>query len=979
MRMLTMMSALLLLFLAAVTFANPVMSENRDIAFPPDIVNDTTAISTYTITNNTPVNFTGVTLRNLGGATQVVGAGLCGAAPFALSTGASCILQLDFSATATGSISGGPEVCPDSTGMNCSQPTAAQRISMDVVATPQPSMPSLTVPSNLQLVPGTASTITITNTSTTQIANNVTIAMSSSVRANFDSVGSCTTIAIGGSCQLSLTAKASVSSLPVSTFTVRGSNTQDASLPVQLLTNNIELTVPSSLQLVPGEAATLPITNTSSTETATTVTLTMPSSLSSQFDSIGSCASIAPGATCDLALTPKSSLSSLPVSEIIVSGSNTQETSLALTLAGVSLLASDVTFTTTGEQSLTLTNESDVAVTVSGVSLAGTINNVTVGTVPGTCTDLAAGASCVVPITAGTTSYGNGDITTSYTTGSNLLTAISALAVANTTLTVNSGSDIEIDPTSSTIKSISNTGNFAWQGVAVALATLSGVTLDATSCTSAALAPGASCNITVTASGATAGTSAAVTAGGANVADTAVTVSVNDAIVTSLDMTNVHLQDRAIKIDNQGNTEKTLGNPLVSISAGLTNRIVECPNGESNCNNQSTCVAGAALSAGSSCLIWIEAQEPAGESLGSVSGTVTVKTTASDATIFDVGYGLDLYIATDNKTGGTSYGTVYRWDGSTSTGIGNSNSGTFTTGFRALAVYQGDLYTVGKFSTAGGVAASNIAKWDGSAWTALGSGLTSGSTSADGLTVYDNKLVAGGSFWVAGGVSARLVAEWDGSSWSAMGAGSTSNATVYAVQAYNGDLVAAGNFTQMRDTLADRIAEWNGTIWAALGTGVDSPYILTMTTYNSDLIIGGWFDQAGGTTVKDIASWNGTAWSSLGSGVDAAVRALTVHDGSLIAGGSFTDASGTSASRIAQWDGANWSALSGATFNSYLTALTSYNGKIFAGGRFTTPASYEVEWDGASTWSKLTLGGNIDNQDPKAAQVLPRIASIAAQ
>lgn len=958
-------------------FATPVMSESRGVAFPVAVVEGTTAVSTYTVTNNTPVNFTGVTLQKLAGATQVTGDGLCAQAPFALNAGASCTLQLDYSASTAGQVVGGPEVCPDNTRINCSQPIEVQRIVFSVMPTPEPSMPTLGIPANLQLIPGSYSDIQISNNSSTTVANNVTVSMPDSLRAKFDSVGACETIAKGASCILRMKPKSSLSSLPVSSVTVHGSNTQDATLPIELA--SVELTVPSSLQLVPGEQATLPITNNSSTVTASNVSLTMPSSLASQFSSIGTCASIAPEATCNLMLTPKSTLSALPVNTISVSGSNTQSTDLPLTLASVSLLASNLIFNAAGEQSLTLTNEGDVSVTVSQVALANTIDNITVGAIPNACTNLSAGNSCTVAITAASSSYGSGGISTSYTTGSRSLIATSTLSVANTSLSVNAGDDIELRPTASKTVSIENTGNFDWHGATVSLSALPNASLDATGCTDENLSPGATCDLDFTTTNTTPAATSTVTATGDNIGSTSANVVVDGGVAIALDANNEHLQDRAIEIDNVGDTNKTLSDPIVNVSEGLTNRIVNCPSGGSNCNYQSTCVAGATLNAGSSCLVWLEAQEPSAEGLGSIDGTVTIDATADDYQTFDLTYGLDLYLASENKTAAITYGSVYRWDGTTSTGIGDSSSGSFSTGFASLVSYQGDLYVGGKFSTAGGVAASNAAKWDGSAWTALGTGLTGGSDSVSALTVYDDELIAGGNFSTAGGVTARLVAAWNGSAWSNLGAGDTSNATVYALHVYDGDLIAAGSFVEIRNKLANRIAKWDGSDWLPLSDGIVAPYVLALTTYDNDLIAGGLFPTAGAATVSNVAKWNGTAWSALGDGSNSTIQDFAEYDGNLIAAGNFTMIGGVAANRIAEWSGAEWSALGGATFNSYFNTATSYGNNLFVGGRFTVPVQYAGVWNGAATWSAIDFGGNIANQDPKDSDVMPSIVSIRAQ
>jgi hypothetical protein len=81
-------------------------------------------------------------------------------------------------------------------------------------------------------------------------------------------------------------------------------------------------------------------------------------------------------------------------------------------------------------------------------------------------------------------------------------------------------------------------------------------------------------------------------------------------------------------------------------------------------------------------------------------------------------------------------------------------------------VYNGELYVGGKFTTAGGVSASNIAKWNGTAWSALGSGITGSNTGSNSqvtsMAVYNGELYVGGDFTTAGGVSANYIAKWNG-------------------------------------------------------------------------------------------------------------------------------------------------------------------------------------------------------------------------
>ncbi len=107
-----------------------------------------------------------------------------------------------------------------------------------------------------------------------------------------------------------------------------------------------------------------------------------------------------------------------------------------------------------------------------------------------------------------------------------------------------------------------------------------------------------------------------------------------------------------------------------------------------------------------------------------------------------------------------------------------STSGTWATGFGlpngvdgtvlALAVYNGELYVGGSFSTAGGASANRIARWNGTSWNTLGTGSGNGvSASVRALAVYNNSLFLGGGFTevnVGGNpiVSSRI-AQWTAS------------------------------------------------------------------------------------------------------------------------------------------------------------------------------------------------------------------------
>ncbi len=89
-----------------------------------------------------------------------------------------------------------------------------------------------------------------------------------------------------------------------------------------------------------------------------------------------------------------------------------------------------------------------------------------------------------------------------------------------------------------------------------------------------------------------------------------------------------------------------------------------------------------------------------------------------------------------------------------------------------MAVYQGDLYVGGQFSTASGNAGQSIMRWDGTQFHPVGDGLryapgaTSPTCSVTSMLVHDGHLfVAGGGWRYAGGIEANALATWNGNEW----------------------------------------------------------------------------------------------------------------------------------------------------------------------------------------------------------------------
>jgi len=277
----------------------------------------------------------------------------------------------------------------------------------------------------------------------------------------------------------------------------------------------------------------------------------------------------------------------------------------------------------------------------------------------------------------------------------------------------------------------------------------------------------------------------------------------------------------------------------------------------------------------------------------------------------------------------------------------------------ASAVFNGDLYVAGKFTTAGGKAANYIARWNGTNWDSLDTGMDG---EVDALIEYKGELYAGGQFINAGGQGMNYIARWDGSSWGDVEGGTDGAVTAFAV--YNNELIVGGNFTNTNTIAANYIVKWDGKNWIAMGSGMGGTQaqVFALAVYGNDLIAGGLFTTAGGNSANHVAKWNGTSWSALGSGINNVVSSLTTYSGNLIAGGLFTTAGGNSALNIAKWNGTAWSSLGSGMFGASggaVLSLNTYNGDLVAGGMFTTAggnsANYIAKWNGTS-WSALGSG-----------------------
>lgn len=305
------------------------------------------------------------------------------------------------------------------------------------------------------------------------------------------------------------------------------------------------------------------------------------------------------------------------------------------------------------------------------------------------------------------------------------------------------------------------------------------------------------------------------------------------------------------------------------------------------------------------------------------------------------------------SAGGIGANNIAVWNGTVWDSVRSGIGVGFANFVYCFAVYNGTLYAGGIFRNAGGNPADYIAQWNGTSWSPVGSGIAVGNSAVYSLVVYNNKLIVGGRFTAAGGIPANNIASWDGAKWDTLAAGIRPNGIVLSMAAYDSILYVGGNFDSAGGQLANSIAQWNGTKWSIMGKGV-SPFVSCMAIYKQQLYVGGnGIDSAGGNPVNLLASWNGSSWNNVPltnkSNTSGIVYDLMVANGVLYVAGNITDVNGFKVNDIASFNASAWDSIgSGFTIDTGIYALAEYNSQLYAGGFIrasgTTPTNHVGRW-----------------------------------
>jgi hypothetical protein len=324
----------------------------------------------------------------------------------------------------------------------------------------------------------------------------------------------------------------------------------DSGTPPSMPAAPATLTVnPASVELTAGSgtSATATLTNTSTTITATNISATLPSGWTDVTEDSSACASLAPGAICNLTFIPGNATH--PATTMAISGTDAAEASFSLQVSlpstaniatsnsSIALVAgSGTSAAITVTNNSTLLTATNITADLTNTALAG---NVTVDA--SDCASVAPGASCMLSLTPMNTAVAATAIPIQ---GSNTSTAGGTVTITLPTsamITV-TGSPLVLNgsygtPVAGSLTVTNNSTLLTATGINVILTNtaLSGVvTEDASQC--ATVAPLASCQLRFTPTGPTGAAATSVIVTGSNTAQAgaSITVDVAQAITITL-------------------------------------------------------------------------------------------------------------------------------------------------------------------------------------------------------------------------------------------------------------------------------------------------------------------------------------------------------------------------------------------------------------------------------------------------------------
>jgi Secretion system C-terminal sorting domain len=196
-------------------------------------------------------------------------------------------------------------------------------------------------------------------------------------------------------------------------------------------------------------------------------------------------------------------------------------------------------------------------------------------------------------------------------------------------------------------------------------------------------------------------------------------------------------------------------------------------------------------------------------------------------------------------------------------GGGFSNSSASPAEVYDLQVFQGELYSVGKFEFAGGQPAGNIAKWNGTSWNSLPIFISGFPLK---MEVFQNELIIIGYTGFFGSVIDNLLSKWDGTNWNSLDSNRFTTAFTPGtgprdLDIFQGNLIVGGYYRLNDSGPSYTLLKWNGNIWDSFPiNGQFMGTVEDLSHYEEKLTIAGNFDSVSGNHYDGYVFFDGANW-----------------------------------------------------------------------------------------------------------------------
>lgn len=149
----------------------------------------------------------------------------------------------------------------------------------------------------------------------------------------------------------------------------------------------------------------------------------------------------------------------------------------------------------------------------------------------------------------------------------------------------------------------------------------------------------------------------------------------------------------------------------------------------------------------------------------------------------------------------------------------------------------------------------DLAYKDSSGFHLLGHPIYGSVSVVNSMAIYNGDLYVAGNFTTSDGNEGNNIMRWDGLQWNDVGGGT--DASIWKIKVYNNELYACGPFQNAGGVITGGIAKWNGTNWSKVTNEIIQPIVADFEFYQNDIYVVGLFSNIGGVTANNVAKYVG--------------------------------------------------------------------------------------------------------------------------